>query len=98
MYKLGNFMPFSHTSSPSLVYSRQVLYHRTTPPTPTSDCLVSLKFLAQGVVLLGGMALLEEVCHFETHLLAAWELVLLLLEQDVALSAPPVPGHWHAPP
>ena len=57
------------------------------------------------MALLGGVALLEEVCHcgvgFEALLLVAWETVFSWLpsNQDAGLSAPsPVScllGHWY---
>jgi len=51
------------------------------------------------MVLLGGLPWLEEVCVtvgtcFETLLLATWQQVFsyLPLDQDIELSAPPLPG------
>jgi hypothetical protein len=67
-------------------------------------CVVVWIHLTQGA-LLGGVALLEEVCYcvmgFETLLLASWKPVFSWLpsEQDVELSAPPapcLPGSCHA--
>jgi hypothetical protein len=54
-------------------------------------------YFAQGVALLGGVALLWGKCvtvgvGFKTFILAPWKPVFCLpLDQDVELSAPPVP-------